>query len=91
MVNKHNNDEEAEENGAEASDGRPDDLRRRRKDAAVFVHAADALPNHEDESVHGAKEDVDEELEEELLIVVADAVVDPRAVMVHAGDAALTD
>ena len=39
----------------------------------------------------GAKEDVDEELEEELLIVVANAVVDPGAVVIHSRDAALAD
>ena len=36
-----------------------------------------------------ACEDVDKEQEEVLLIVVTDAVVHPRTVVVHAGDAAL--
>ena len=39
----------------------------------------------------GAKEDVDEELKEELLIVEADASVDPWAVMIHASDASPAD
>ena len=41
--------------------------------------------------MHGAQEDVDEELEEELLVVVAYTVIDPRAVMVHSGNATLAD
>ena len=41
--------------------------------------------------MHGAQEDVDEELEEELLVVVAYTVIDPRAVMVHSGNASLAD
>ena len=38
-----------------------------------------------------AQENVNEELQEKLLVVVTNAIVDPGAVMVHPGDAALTD
>jgi hypothetical protein len=37
--------------------------------------------------VHASEEDVDEELQEELLVRVSNAIVHPRAVMVHASDA----
>lgn len=39
--------------------------------------------------MEAAEEDVDEEEQEVLLVVVADAVVHPRAMVVHAGDAPL--
>ena len=46
--------------------------------------------NHE-EGMGGAKENIDEEKKEVLLIVEPNAVVDPGTVMVHLGDASLTD
>ena len=61
------------------------------EDSAVLVHAGDALPGDEHEGVRRAKEDVDEELEEELLVIKADAVVHPWAVMVHSGDASFAN
>jgi len=41
--------------------------------------------------MHGAKEDVDEELYEEFLVVESHTVVNPWTVMVHSGNATLTD
>ena len=38
-----------------------------------------------------SEEDIDEELKEELLVVEADAVVDPRAVMIHTSNASAAD
>ena len=40
--------------------------------------------------MHASQKDVDEELQEELLVGVANAIVHPRAVMVHASDAPAT-
>lgn len=45
----------------------------------------------EDDGMEATQEDVDQELEEELLVVVTNAVVDPGAVVVHAGDTSLAD
>ena len=38
-----------------------------------------------------AKPDVDQELEEKFLVIEANAIVDPRAVVVHSGDASLAN
>ena len=46
--------------------------------------------NHE-EGMGRAKENIDEEKKEVLLIIKADAVVDPGAMMVHLRDASLAD
>ena len=91
LVYKHDSDEESEEYCTKASDSCNHNSRRGRKQEAVLIHADYSLPNHENESVNRSEEDIDEELEEELLVVKADAVVDPRAVMVHASDASAAD
>ena len=45
----------------------------------------------EEDGVCGEDADVEEELEEVLLVPLADAVVDPGAVVVHLADAPLAD
>ena len=49
------------------------------------------MPGHQHKGVERTQEDVHEELQEKLLVVVANAVVDPWTVVVHAGDASLTN
>jgi hypothetical protein len=40
--------------------------------------------------VHRAKENINKELQEIFLVVKSNAVVDPRAMMIHASDTATT-
>ena len=41
--------------------------------------------------MHRAQEDIHQELKEEFLVIVADTIVDPWAVMVHSSNAAFAD
>ena len=91
MIEKHDRHKKSKQDGAETRDSCEDDDRRSREQTAIFIHAGDSLPDHEDQRVDRAQEHVYEELQEKLLVVIANAIVDPGAVMVHPGDASLTD
>ena len=56
---------------------------------AVLTHARGALPHDQDQGMGTPEEHVDQKQDEVLLVVIAHAVVDPRAVVVHASDATL--
>ena len=91
LIKKHNGHKKSKQDSAETSDGCEDDDWRGREQAAIFVHAGNSLPDHKDQCVERAQENVDEELQEKLLVVVAYAIINPWAVMVHSGDTAFAD
>ena len=87
LVKEHDQDKEAEKQGQEYAGSGDDACRRLEEEITVAVETTPALHGDENHRVEAAQEDVDEELQEELLVGIADAVVHPRAVMVHASDA----
>jgi hypothetical protein len=66
-----------------------DQVRERLEYCAVLVQAVEAGAADEEKGMAGAPEDVPEEQDEVLLGVEADAVVHPRAMVVHPGDTVL--
>ena len=56
----------------------------------VVVEAIIRLLSYQDQGMNAAHEHVDQELEEKLLVVVANAVVYPGTVVVHSGYTTLT-
>ena len=49
------------------------------------------LPYNEDQGMHRTQKNVDKELQEELLVIKADTIINPWAMVVHPGYAALTN
>lgn len=68
-----------------------DKVAERLEDRAILVETVEACLTYQKEGMSAAKEDVDKEEDEVLLGVVADTVIDPRAVMVHSCYASLAD
>ena len=60
---------------------------------AGYAFVAMIIPRHGDQedAVAGEERDVEQELNEILLVGLADAIVDPRTVVVHSSDAASTN
>lgn len=87
LVVEHDHHEDAEEECEHEGKYRDHELCRLCEEETVLVVAGVALPADQDEGVGAAEEDVEQEEQEVLLVVVADAVVDPRAVVVHPRDA----
>lgn len=90
LVAEHYHDEKTEQQGQKDREARDHDWERTRKQAAVSVHAVERVHDNQHKSMARPQKHVDEELQEELLVVEADAIVDPRAVVVHARYAAAT-
>jgi hypothetical protein len=83
LVVKHDNHEDGEEQTQKDREARNDPGACLNEQPAVVAHAIVAFKSYHSDSVDTAKEDVDEEQEEVLLVIIANAVVDPGTVMVH--------
>ena len=57
---------------------------------ACVIVALVRLHSYQDKCVHTAYKYVDQEKNKVLLIIVAHAIINPRAVMLHPSDASLT-
>ena len=57
---------------------------------AISIEAVETFPHNVEKCMTTPVENVDKEKDEMLLSIVADAVVDPRAMMIHSGNAVLT-
>ena len=92
LIEEHDDDEDAEKDTEEDADAGEHPRKSVLEQGAVRVQATALVgpQSDEDDRVPAAQEDVDEEEQEVLLVRVADAVVHPRAVVVHAGDASAT-
>ena len=69
----------------------PDHLRQDGGEDAQLVGAEEVVPSEDQEAVDGAGPGVDQEQQKVLQVPGADAVVHPRAVVVHPADAAVAD
>ena len=90
MVVKHYCHKDGEEQTQENGDTRDGNVAGLDEHPAVAAKAGIGLHCNEDYSMCASQEDVDEELQEELLIVVANAVIYPRTMVVHPCDTSLT-
>ena len=91
LIAEHDDDKEVEEQGEEEGNARDEHGRDVGEEGAVVVEADGAFPADQDEGVRTSEAHVDQEEEEELLVVETDAVIHPRAVVVHAGHAPFAD
>lgn len=91
LVAKHDKDKQTEQYSHEQGRSRYQLLLELREDGAILIEAVLYLLSYDQEGVGAAQEDVYEEQKEVLLVVEANAVVDPRAVMIHPGNAPLAD
>ena len=57
----------------------------------MLIETLASLHPNQEECVSRPKEDVDQEQQKVLLVIVAHAVVDPWAVVVHSGNTPLTN
>jgi len=91
---EHDGREQSEQQGLEHEEQQEYDGGWRREDCAalpVAVDAGDEVVDREKEGVEGDDADVEGEEDEELLVLLTHAVVDPGAVVVHLLDTSLTN
>ena len=89
MVVEHHAHENHEENAQEESEPTEENGSSLHEHKAVLIEAAVSLHSYQNDGVEAPKEDIDQEQEEVLLVIIPNAVVDPRAVVIHPGDASV--
>ena len=89
LVVEHHAHENHEEDAQEESEPTEEYGSTLHKHKAVLIEAAIGLHSYQNDCMEASKEDIDQEQDKVLLIIIPNAVVDPRAVVVHPGYASV--
>ena len=89
MVVEHHAHENHEQDAQEQSEPTEENGGALHKHKAVLIEAAVSLHSYQNDGMQAPKEHIDQEQDKVLLIIIPNAVVDPRAMVVHSGDASV--